>query len=205
MKVIQCYAPTNDSDEETKDRFYSRLQSILDKCRENDVIIIMGYFNTKIRPDNNGYEEVMGTQGVGEMNENGERFADTFALNNVTIGGSMSTHKRMHKTTWVSPDHLTENHIDHICIGKRNLAHESAAEGKETSNKQQSNTSDKGTGTGRSHKGANREWRKKRMRRLKKKRRKMRASEAPCFYDQSGKILDSSVQARKIGQKVRGV
>ena len=79
----------------------------------------MGDFNTKIRPDNNGYEEVMETQGVGEMNENGERFADTCALNNVTIGDSMSTHKRMHKNTWVSPDHLTKNHIDHICIGKR--------------------------------------------------------------------------------------
>ena len=37
--------------------------------------------------DNNGCEEVMGTQGVGEMNENGERFADTYALNNITIGG----------------------------------------------------------------------------------------------------------------------
>jgi len=106
MTVIQCYAPTNDSNEETKDRFYGRLQSILDKCREKDVIILMGDFNAKIGTENNGYKEVM---GVGEMNENGERFADTCALNNITIGGSMFTHKRIHKTTWVSPDHLTEH------------------------------------------------------------------------------------------------
>ena len=38
----------------------------------------------------------------------------------------------------------------------RNLAQDSAAEGEEISNKQQSNTSDKGTGTGRSHKGQQR-------------------------------------------------
>jgi len=119
MKVIQCYAPTNDSDEETKDRFYSRLQSILDKYREKDVIILRGDFNTKIGTNNNEYAEVMGSQDVGEMDENGERFADICALNNITFGDSMCTHKRIHKTTWVSPDHLTENQIDNICIGKR--------------------------------------------------------------------------------------
>ena len=119
MKVIQWYAPTNDSEEENKPLFYSRLQHILDKCREQDVTILMGDFNAKIGSDNNGYEEVMGTQGDGEIKENGERLADTCALNNSTIGGSMFTHKRIHKTTWISPDHLTENQIDHICIGKR--------------------------------------------------------------------------------------
>ena len=29
------------------------------------------------------------------------------------------TPKRIQKTTWVSPDHLTEDQIDHICTGKR--------------------------------------------------------------------------------------
>ena len=78
------------------------------------MIILSWDFNAKIGTDNNGYEEVMGTQGVGEMNENGERFADTCALNNITIGGSMFTHKRIHKTTWVSPDHLTENQRSYL-------------------------------------------------------------------------------------------
>ena len=55
------------------------------------------------------------------MNENGERFADMCALNQLVIGGSIFPHKfkRIHKATWRSPDHVTEYQIDHICINQR--------------------------------------------------------------------------------------
>ena len=99
--VIQCYAPTNNSEEETKDHFYSSLQSILENCREKDVTIPMGDFNANIGMDNNGYEEAMGTHGIGEMNEKGERFADTCAQNNIVIGGSILTY-----TYRVIQDHM---------------------------------------------------------------------------------------------------
>ena len=79
----------------------------------------MGDFNAKIGRDNTGYEEVMGQQGLGEMNENGERFADLCAANNLVIGESVFSHRRIHKATWISPDLSTENQIDHICIAKK--------------------------------------------------------------------------------------
>ena len=66
--------------------------------------------------DNTGYEDIMGTHGLGQMNENGERFADLCALNQLVIGGSIFPHKRIHKATWISPNHVTENQISHICI-----------------------------------------------------------------------------------------
>ncbi|KAK2183596.1 hypothetical protein NP493_305g00028 [Ridgeia piscesae] len=81
--------------------------------------ILMGDLNAKIGSDNSGYEEVMGRQGLGKMNENGEMLADFCAFNNMIIGGSVFSHRRMHKATWVSPDHRTENQIDHICIGRK--------------------------------------------------------------------------------------
>nr|KAG5701806.1 hypothetical protein BaRGS_000796 [Batillaria attramentaria] len=68
---------------------------------------------------NTGYEDTMGTHGLGQMNENGERFADFCALNQLVIGGSIFPHKRIHKATWRSPDHVTENQIDHICISRK--------------------------------------------------------------------------------------
>jgi len=61
----------------------------------------------------------MGRRGLGKMNENGERFADACALNNMVIGGSVFPHKRIHKATWMSPDLITENQIDRICIAKK--------------------------------------------------------------------------------------
>ena len=40
-------------------------------------------------------------------------------MDKLVIGGSIYPHKRIHKATWVSPDHKTENQIDHICISKK--------------------------------------------------------------------------------------
>jgi hypothetical protein len=117
--IIQCYAPTNDAEEEAKDEFYNRLQSVIYTCRERDVTIMMGDLNAKIGNDNTGYSEIMGQHGLGQMNENGERLANLCAFNKLVICGTLFQHKRIHKATWVSPDQMTENQIDHICINKK--------------------------------------------------------------------------------------
>ena len=119
LNVIQCYAPTNDKDEEIKERFYRELQATMDRTNRKDITILMGDLNAKVGAENMGYEEVMGKHGIGLMNDNGEMFADFCAMNNLAIGGTVFPHKRIHKATWVSPDHVTENQIDHISIGKK--------------------------------------------------------------------------------------
>mgnify|MGYP000395101110 FL=1 len=110
MNVIQCYSPTNDSDGDDKEQFHNQLQNICrERYAEKDVTLLIGDINAKIGADNTGYEEVMGTHGLGEMNDNGERFLETCATNSQVIGGSLSPHRRIHKYTWVSPDHVTDN------------------------------------------------------------------------------------------------
>ena len=76
----------------------------------------MGDFNAKIGMDNTGYEDIM---ELGQTNENGERFADLCALNQLVIGGSIFPHKRIHKATWISPNCVTENQIDHMYISRK--------------------------------------------------------------------------------------
>ena len=118
--VIQCYAPTNEAPEETKDDFYEALQALLEQVPGRDVKIVMGDMNAKVGTDNTGREEVMGRHGVrAEINDNGERWADFCQTNELVIGGTLFPHKDCYKRTWVSPGGGTENQLDHVAFSKR--------------------------------------------------------------------------------------
>lgn len=75
LQVVQCYAPTNDADDEVKELFYNPLYHTLESKKAKDIVILMGDMNAKIGGNNNGYELITGREGLGTMNENGERFA----------------------------------------------------------------------------------------------------------------------------------
>ena len=113
--IVQVYAPTNDAEEEAKDVFYEQVQNVLDKIPKHDLVILMGDWNAKV-----GYqrerEGVVGCHGLhGERSDNGERFVQLCA-NNMVITTTLFPHKDIHKPTWVSPDALTKNQIDHVAV-----------------------------------------------------------------------------------------
>ncbi|VDO59043.1 unnamed protein product [Schistosoma margrebowiei] len=72
MNITQSYAPTSDRNDDIKDQFYERLQSIIEKCPRKDLTILMGDLNAKVRIGNTGYEDIMEQHGLGERNENRE-------------------------------------------------------------------------------------------------------------------------------------
>lgn len=118
LTVIQTYAPTNDAEDEEKDRFYSALAKLTESTPAHDVLIVMGDLNARVGGDNEGFELAMGKHGCGEMNDNGERLASFCATNNLLIGGTIFPHKTIHKITWESPNHRDRNQIDHITINR---------------------------------------------------------------------------------------
>ena len=75
--------------------------------------------NAKLGNDNEGFNEYMGVHGMGEMNENGLRFASFCMANELVIGSTMFEHRDIHKYTWISPCGRHRNQIDHIAINTR--------------------------------------------------------------------------------------
>ncbi|XP_044573630.1 uncharacterized protein LOC123257756 [Drosophila ananassae] len=119
ITIVQCYAPTEDASDDIKDDFYNALTSSLTRIGRGDVKILMGDFNAKIGPNNNGLETIMGKHGVGSHSNNGDRLIDLCQTFQLVIGGTVFPHKEVHKYTWTSPNGHTRNQIDHICISKK--------------------------------------------------------------------------------------
>ena len=119
MRVIACYAPTEEADEEEKDELnLTTRRRNMNNTRHN-VLMVIGDLNTRVGEDNTGRERAMGTQGLGCANNNGERFSDLCVENRLGIGGTLFMFRDIHKTTWTSPDQRTISQIDHVIINQK--------------------------------------------------------------------------------------
>lgn len=119
LTIIHAYCPTNGSAAEEKDSFYELLNDTIQKVHRHDILVVTGDFNAKVGSQPSPYEDVMGKHGVGERNNNGERLCEFCAENELLITGTLFPHKTIHKLTWVSPDGVTKNQIDHILVNKK--------------------------------------------------------------------------------------
>ena len=116
---ICVHAPTEDKSVEEKDTFYEMLEREYDKCPNNDIKIILGDLNAKIgRQDE--WKETVGEQSLHEeFNDNGLRTLDFEISRNMILSSTMFPHKKIHKATWMSPDGVTYNQIDHLLIDRQ--------------------------------------------------------------------------------------
>ena len=99
LNIVYGYAPIHEKTDETKEELYNQLHDIMSSLGDKNINLIMGDFNAKIGSDNQWYENVMGVHGLGVMNDNGERFVNACATNNIVIGGSVFPQKIIHKAT----------------------------------------------------------------------------------------------------------
>jgi len=115
----QCYALAAAAVEAEKQEFYMQLNEILRRQKNRDIVITGGDLNAKVGQENEGLEHIMGKHGLGERNKYGQLFVYFCARHDLVISGTIFQHKDCYKVTWISPDHKTENQIDHLAIGRQ--------------------------------------------------------------------------------------
>ena len=111
--IIQCYAPTNESKEDSKDAFYDQLQAELESTPRHKMKIVMDDLNARVRSDNTNHDRTKGKEGCGSMSNNGERlvaFCTTYVL---VIRGT--PHHEINNLTWCPPVG-DKNQIDLLMI-----------------------------------------------------------------------------------------
>ena len=91
----------------------------MDSVHKHDILLVMGDLNAKVGEDNEGYENIIGSHGVGARNDNGERLVDFCGLNNLVVTGTIFPHKLIHKQTWTSPGGKTNDQIDHVLVSRQ--------------------------------------------------------------------------------------
>ena len=120
VTVLQVYAPTNKYSDEIKNDFYNLLQDTINKTPRHDIELLIGDLNAQINSSREGYESTIGPFGsTTSTNDNGERLKIFCNLNDISMENTFFKHKRIHKLTWLPPDHLTRNEIDYMLISNR--------------------------------------------------------------------------------------
>jgi endonuclease/exonuclease/phosphatase family metal-dependent hydrolase len=117
--IINAHAPTGDKDDEEKDKFYLELETVYSHWPRHDIKMVLGDFNAKVGKEESNYPYA-GRSGLHEeCNRNAYKLVQFAAATNMIIGGTIFTHKNIHKVTWRSPDGDTMNQIGHILIQRK--------------------------------------------------------------------------------------
>lgn len=105
ITLIEAYALTTVATDEEKDMFYEVLTRAIRNTKKNDVLIVTGDFNAKIGSE---ISEVTGKFGLGEQNEEGEKFLEFCIEHILIIANTLFQHHPRRLYTWTAPDGKTK-------------------------------------------------------------------------------------------------
>ena len=119
ISIVAVYAPTLDSEESLKDRFYRDLQVAVDSVPTGDILIVAGDWNARTGPADDTSGHILGRFGVGSRCVNGDRLVNFAEGSRLVITNTRFQHPRRHLVTWKSNDGRTENQIDYLLVRSR--------------------------------------------------------------------------------------
>ena len=115
MRIINCYAPTEESTAHSKQAFYSTLNKQFYAVNNKRKIICLGDFNATSSAFwyNSSLRESSIVPNL-VVNNNGERFHEFFKIQNLSVMNTWFNHKKCRRVTWHSPDGITKKIYDFI-------------------------------------------------------------------------------------------
>lgn len=122
ITVISCYGPTEEKEDEKKDKFYEELEEVYDRIPRDNIKIFLCDCNAKIGRETM-YRPTIGKESLRDViNDYGTRVINMAISKELVINSTYFPRKNIHKHTWVSPNGLTKNQIDHVMINKKHMS-----------------------------------------------------------------------------------
>ena len=93
--------------EETKDKFYEDLESLLNSVPKADKLLVLGEFSARAGTDHKTWEGIIGRNRVGNSNSNGHLLLKTCSAHDPLITNKIFRLPNRNKTSWM---HLRSKH-----------------------------------------------------------------------------------------------
>lgn len=114
IRIFGIYAPTDDSDTNTKENFFEKLTEELMTTKNNVEIIILGDLNGRVGKALDS--KIIGRHGEDVVNDNGSRWIELCEQHSLQILNGFFQHKNIHKYTWIQKTKNLKSVIDYVII-----------------------------------------------------------------------------------------
>ena len=117
--VISVYAPTMKHSDEFKSRFYEELDSLIKSVPRQDKLILLGDLNARVGTDFQTWKGVLGRNGVGKCNSNGQLLLETCMEHDLVITNTLFRLSHHNRTSWMHPRSKHWHLLDYIITRKK--------------------------------------------------------------------------------------
>ena len=114
--LISAYAPTLNSADTAKEKFYFDLRSLLNKIPHHDKIILLGDFNARVGSNHLNWPNNLGRHGIGKINQNGILLLSLCSEFGLSVTNTLFQQPNRYKTTWRHPRSGHGHMIDYVIV-----------------------------------------------------------------------------------------
>ena len=101
--IISAYAPTMTNPDETKDKFYEELDTLIKSVPRSDKLLVLGDFNARVGSDHIAWDGIIGKHSTRRCNSNGLLLLQACSQHNLIITNTLFQQAAKRKTTWMHP------------------------------------------------------------------------------------------------------